>query len=61
MHFFALKCGCDCNFKDNEFNLTKSKYVNPPYIRYSGVNLSLEEQQELLEKFYRGEIVVGKE
>lgn len=60
---FALKYASDYSFKENEFNLTKSDNIDGahhPYISYSDVDLPLEEQQEILEKFYRGNIVIGE-
>lgn len=60
---FTLKSGCDYSFKETEFNITKSNNIIAsafPYISYYDVSSSLEEQQELLEKFYRGEVVIGR-
>lgn len=60
---FTLRSGCDCSFEETEFNITKSNNIIAgafPYISYYDVSSSLEEQQELLEKFYRGEVVIGR-
>lgn len=55
---FTIKRECDYYFKDDEFNVTKSDNISG-HISYYDVNSSLDEQQELLERFYRGEVVIG--
>lgn len=53
----VLKHGADCRFKDDEFNVINSNHIDR-IICYSDVNSLLEEEKkELLEKFYRGELV----
>lgn len=52
-----LKNGVDYRFKDNEFNVTNSNNIDRIFLYSDTSSLLEEEQKELLEKFYCGELI----
>lgn len=61
---FSVPIGCECYFKENEINYIQYDRINtmyPPYVSYSEeLQSSKKEQEELLEKFYSGNIKIGE-